>query len=137
MDKKLPTERLRKICLELPDTTEKIAWGEFTWRINDRMFAMTDYNHHDSGHIAVHVLASPTVQEILVHSDPERFFVPPYVGHKGWVGVRLDLKSPKWDQVAGILEDGYRMAAEKARPRRKPAARRTARSAKSGRGASK
>ena len=71
---------------------------------------MTDNNHHDSGHLAVWVKAPAMVQEILVNSDPKRFFVPPYMGKKGWVGVRIDYKV-KWDQTAAILKDGYLMSA--------------------------
>ena len=82
------------------------------------MFAMTDNNHHESGHVAVWVKAPPTVQEFLVRSDPVRFFKPPYVGHKGWVGVRLDVKV-NWNELAAILNDGYLMSSpfKFARPR--------------------
>ena len=107
-----PIKRLREICLALPDTIEKEAWGECTFRAGGKMFAMTDNNHHESGHVAVWVKSPPMVQEILVHSDPTRFFVPPYVGHNGWVGVRLDVKVD-WEQLAGILEDGRKMALQK------------------------
>lgn len=113
-------KRLREICLALPETTEKEAWGECTFRVGGKMFAMTDNNHHNSGHVAVWIKAPAMVQEILVGSDPKRFFKPPYVGPKGWVGVRLDVKV-RWDEVAAILNDGYLMSAPKrlaaARPR--------------------
>jgi predicted DNA-binding protein (MmcQ/YjbR family) len=102
--------KLREICLALPEVFEKEAWGECTFRVaGGSMFAMTDNNHHGSGHIAVWVKAPAMVQEILINSDPKRFFVPPYMGKQGWVGVRLDYKV-KWDQTAAILEDGYRMS---------------------------
>lgn len=113
-------KRLREICLALPETTEKEAWGECTFRVGGKMFAMTDNNHHNSGHVAVWIKAPAMVQEILVGSDPKRFFKPPYVGPKGWVGVRLDVKV-RWDELAAILNDGYLMSAPKrlaaARPR--------------------
>jgi hypothetical protein len=105
-------KRLREICLALPETTEKEAWGECTFRVGGKMFAMTDNNHHNSGHIAVWIKAPAMVQEILVGSDPKRFFKPPYVGPKGWVGVRLDFKV-RWDELAAILNDGYQMSAPK------------------------
>ncbi len=106
-------KRLRKLCLALPEAFEKEAWGECTFRVTGgSMFAMTDCNHHDSGHIAVWVKAPPMVQEILVGADGKRFFVPPYVGPKGWLGVRLDYKVD-WDELAEILKDGYLMAAPK------------------------
>ena len=106
-------QKLREICLALPEVFEKEAWGECTFRvIGGSMFAMTDNNHHDSGHVAVWVKAPAMVQEILVNSDPKRFFVPPYMGKKGWVGVRIDYKV-KWDQTAAILKDGYLMSVPK------------------------
>jgi hypothetical protein len=105
-------ERLRKLCLALPETAEKEAWGECTFRVGGKMFAMTDNDHHHSGHVAVWIAAPAMAQEILVRSDPERFFKPPYVGHKGWVGVRLDVKVD-WKQLAGILKDGHSMTAPK------------------------
>jgi len=105
-------KRLREICLALPEATEKEAWGECTFRVGGKMFAMTDNNHHDSGHVAVWIKAPAMVQEILVGSDPKRFFKPPYVGPKGWVGVRLDVKV-RWDELAAILNDGYLMSAPK------------------------
>jgi len=115
-------KRLREICLAMPETFEKEAWGECTFRVTGgSMFAMTDSNHHGSGHFAVWVKAPPMVQEILVKSDGKRFFVPPYMGPKGWVGVRLDYKV-KWDEAAAILKDGYQMSAPKRRGGRTPSA---------------
>lgn len=106
-------KRLRKICLALPEAFEKEAWGECAFRVTGgSMFAMTDNNHHDSGRIAVWIKAPPMVQEILVNADAKRFFVPPYVGPKGWVGVRLDYKVD-WDELGEILKDGYLMSAPK------------------------
>ena len=106
-------KKLREICLAMPEVFEKEAWGECTFRVTGgSMFAMTDNNHHSSGHVAVWVKAPAMVQEILVGSDPKRFFVPPYMGKQGWVGVRIDYKV-KWDQLAAILKDGYLMSAPK------------------------
>jgi len=106
-------QRLRKICLALPEAFEKEAWGECTFRVaGGSMFAMTDYHHHGSDHIAVLVKAPPMVQEILVNVDPKRFFVPPYVGPKGWIGIRLDYKVD-WDELKELLLDGYLMSAPK------------------------
>ena len=103
--------RLREICLSLPGVFEKEAWGECTFRVTGgSMFAMTDNNHHNSGHVAVWVKAPAMAQEILVRSDPKRFFIPPYVGRQGWVGVRIDNKV-QWDDVAAILKDGHQLSA--------------------------
>ena len=105
--------KLRAICFGLPEVFEKEAWGECTFRVTGgSMFAMTDNNHHNSGHVAVWVKAPAMVQEILVNSDPKRFFVPPYMGKSGWVGVRID-RSVKWDQLAAILKDGHQLSAPK------------------------
>jgi hypothetical protein len=101
--------RLRKICLALPEATEKVAWGEPTWRAG-KMFAQMDTFHHAADHVAVWLPGRPGLQEGLVAEDPEQFFVPPYVGHKGWVGVRID-RRPDWNVVARLVEDAYRWVA--------------------------
>src|SRR2546423_6377211 len=103
-------KKLREVCLGLGAVIEKEAWGECTFRaIGGSMFAMTDNNHHNSGHLAVWVKAQAMVQEILINSDAGKIFKPPYLGPKGWVGVRLD-KNTDWHEVAAILNDGYRMS---------------------------
>ena len=107
-----PLPRLRAICLAFPETTEKEAWGAPTFRVRDKLFVMFVDNHHGDGRVAMWCKAPPDVQGMLVEADPRRFFVPPYVGHKGWIGVRLDL-DVDWDEVADIVEDGYRMTAPK------------------------
>jgi len=121
-DSNTAIKRLREVCHALPGAFEKEAWGECTFRVTGgSMFAMTDNNHHNSGHVAVWVKAPPMVQEILVKSDSRRFFVPPYMGPKGWVGVRLD-RQVNWGEVAGILKDGYLMSAPKKLGGRMPSA---------------
>lgn len=102
-------DRLRRICLALPDATEKIAWGEPTWRVG-KIFAQTATHHHGAEHVAVWLPAEPGAQQALVASDPEQFFVPPYVGGKGWIGVRID-RGPDWEIVAALVEDAYRLVA--------------------------
>lgn len=104
-------KRLRKICFALPNTTEKIAWGAPTFRANDRMFVMFMDNHHGDGRIAMWCHAPPGAQDILVSDDGENFFVPPYVGKKGWIGVRLD-RDVAWSLVAELVEDGYQMVTD-------------------------
>ena len=96
--------------MALPDAFEKEAWGECTFRVTGgTMFAMTDCDHHGSGHTAVWVKADRADQERLVQSDHERYFVPPYMGPKGWVGIRLDVKA-NWTKIAGILRAGHGMS---------------------------
>jgi len=106
-------QRLRDICLALPETFEKEAWGECTFRVTGgSMFAMTDNDHHGSKHVAVWIKAPLDVQEMLVSADAKRFFVPPYVGSKGWIGVRLDYKVD-WDELGDIVKDAHAMSAPK------------------------
>ncbi len=104
-----PTERLRAICLDLPEAAEKEAWGDPTFRIRDRIFAM---EKRGDGRISVWCKAPDGSQAVLVGADPELFFVPPYVGHKGWVGMRLD-REPDWDEVARLVARSYKMIAPK------------------------
>jgi hypothetical protein len=98
--------RVRKICLALPDTSERPSHGEPTFFVKDRSFATMDTYHHGAAHYAVHVAAPLGAQDVLTKSDPARFFVPPYVGVRGWVGVVLD-NDPDWDEIQRLLVDGH------------------------------
>ena len=82
--------RARRICLALPEAEEKEAWGEPTFRVRKKIFAMFANNHHKDGRVALWCNAPLGVQEILVRDAPEKYFVPPYVGVKGWIGLVLD-----------------------------------------------
>jgi len=114
MAPRTPLARVRAICLALPDGVEKEAWGSPTFRVGSgKMFAMFVDDHHGDGRVAIWCKAEPGVQEIVVGAAPQRFFVPPYVGHNGWIGVRLDRKSTDWDEVAEFLADAHRMSAPK------------------------
>jgi hypothetical protein len=115
-------ERLREICLALPGVTEKIAWGELTWRAG-KIFAQMDTHHHGAEHVAVWLPLPPGLQEALIDEDPERFFRPPYVGHKGWVGVRID-GAPDWKVVASIVRDAHAFITAAEAPRRSRSSRR-------------
>jgi hypothetical protein len=106
-------KQLRGICLALPEATERLSHGEPTWFVRDKkVFAMFDDHHHGADRIAVHCPAPPGVQSSLVDEEPHRFFVPPYVGHRGWIGVRLDV-DVDWPEVAGIIQDAFRLVAPK------------------------
>jgi hypothetical protein len=105
-----PLDRLRAICLALPETSEKLAWGEPTWRVGGRIFAQLDDHHHGADHLAVWLPAPLGEQEAMIFTDPERFFRPPYLGHRGWVGVRID-RRPNWSAVAGLVSQAYRHVA--------------------------
>ena len=105
-----PIERLRAICLALPETTEKIAWDEPTWRVKGKLFAQLDNHHHGAEHLAVWLPAPLGEQESMIFLDPARFFRPPYVGQRGWVGVRIDGR-PDWAVVATLVKQAYREVA--------------------------
>src|ERR687893_2739714 len=102
---------LRQICLGLPATSERLSHGAPTFFVRaKRAFLMVLTNHHGDGRFAVWCAAAPGIQSMLVESDPERYFVPPYVGHRGWLGVRLD-RGLDWNEIAGAIEDAYAMVA--------------------------
>jgi len=105
-----PVARLREICLALPDTTEKMAWGEPTWRVRGKLFAQLDDHHHGADHVAVWLPAPLGEQEAMIFTNPRQFFRPPYVGHRGWIGVRLD-GDVDWAEIAELCEDAYRAVA--------------------------
>jgi predicted DNA-binding protein (MmcQ/YjbR family) len=102
-------ERLLMICLALPEATEGAGVGNPSFRVRDKIFAM---QHGVNGRPSLWVKSPKGVQEGLVKSDPERYFVPPYVGHHGWVGIRLD-GEVDWGHAADLIEAGYRMTAPK------------------------
>jgi len=105
--------RLREICLALPETSERPSHGAPSFFIRGKTcFLMLFDNHHGDGRLAVWCAAPPGDQHLLVDADPEKFFVPPYVGHRGWLGVRLD-RGLDWDELAGIVEDAYCAVAPK------------------------
>ena len=99
-------EHVRAICLALPGTTERPSHGSPAFFAGKRPFVMFMDNHHRDGRLALWCAAAAGVQEALVAADPERYFVPPYVGHRGWIGVRLD-RGLDGDEVAGVIEDAH------------------------------
>ena len=106
---------LRARCLALPETTERVSHGEPCFFVRDKR--MFDDHHHGADHLAVWYAAPPGAQQELLAADPDRFFRPPYVGHRGWVGVRLvaaGLAEPDWTEVEEILRDAYRQVAPRA-----------------------
>ena len=108
-----PLEKLRKLCLALPETSERLSHGAPTFFIGaKKSFVMFHDDHHGDGRLALWVASPPGVQAMMVDEDPEQFFVPPYVGGRGWLGVRLD-RDPNWDEVAAIVVEAYRCVAPK------------------------
>ena len=114
MRKERILQTVRELCLGLPETSERLSHGAPTFFIREkRSFATVSDNHHGDGRFALICAAPEGLQAALVETDPERFYVPPYVGHRGWIGVRLDRGFDR-DEIAGIVEDAY---AEVATPR--------------------
>jgi hypothetical protein len=97
--------RLREICLALPHVTEKLSHGEPAWFAKGRQFATTADHHHDD-RLSLWCAAPEGAQQMLVQADPTRFFRPPYVGHRGWLGVYLDVEVD-WDEVEAIIRRAH------------------------------
>ena len=105
-----PLPRLRALCLALPEVTERISHGEPTWFVRDKkVFVMYAGRHHDD-RVGFWCAAGPGEQEAQIGTDPERYFRPPYVGGRGWLGVRLDV-DVDWAEVAEVVSDAYRQIA--------------------------
>jgi hypothetical protein len=113
MLKQDPLEKLRRLCLALPETTERLSHGEPTWFVRDKKTFVMYANHHHDDVLAFWCAAPDGAQEALIAADPERFFRPPYVGHRGWLGVRLDVTPVDWDQIGDLVNAAYRVAAPK------------------------
>jgi hypothetical protein len=115
------TDQVRSICLSLEDVTEKLSHGEPSWFVRGRQFAMMDTYHHGAKHLSLWLNAAPGAQEVLAGANPDLFFVPPYVGKQGWIGVRLDVEPDapgRWDEIAATIADAYAASAAKA-PKKK------------------
>jgi hypothetical protein len=109
-----PLTRLRKLCLALPEAHEVEAWGAPTFRVRNKLFAMyaAAGNHHGDGRAGAWLKAGAANQQLMVRAAPKKFFVPPYVGPSGWVGVYLD-GAADWAELEYLLQDAYRMVAPK------------------------
>jgi hypothetical protein len=108
-----PLETLRKLCLALPETTERISHGEPTWFIRGKKVFVMYSDHHHNDRLGFVCAAPDGAQEMLVGTDPERFYVPAYVGHRGWLGVYLDVPGVDWDEISDLVVEAYRVVAPK------------------------
>ena len=106
-------ETLRRLCLSLPEAREVAAWGAPTFRVKTIFATYSDGSQYVHGRVSTWVKALPINQELLVAQDPDRFFVPPYVGPKRWIGVFLDHSETNWDELKGLLWDAWRMSSPK------------------------
>ena len=114
MPGRTPLDRLRRLCLALPEATEVEAWGEPTFRVRDKIFAMyaSADTHHGAGRPAVWLKAKPGNQDLVVRAEPERYFAPPYVGPRGWIGVWLG-RGTDWPALEEMLRDAWKLTAPK------------------------
>ena len=97
-------DRLREICLALPEVSERLSHGSPTFFVANRVFVMYLDDHHGDGRLAIWCAAPLGVQGMLLEAEPARFFYLPYVGHRGWLGLRLD-RRPDWRETPGIVAD--------------------------------
>jgi hypothetical protein len=103
-------ERLRRICLAYPETNERPSHGMPTFFVRDKStFVMLAADHHGDGRVAMWCAAPDGAQEALTVAEPDRYFRPPYVGARGWIGVRLE--RPDWKVVESVVDDAYRKVA--------------------------
>src|ERR1043166_2113947 len=102
-------ERVRRICLALPETWEKLSHGEPTWFVGKKVFAMFSNNHHSDGHIAVTVPAAIGIQQMLIEKSPQKFYRPPYVGGRGWGGIAVCRGSEK--ELEFHIKEAWRLTA--------------------------
>jgi len=109
-----PIERLRAICLSLPEAHEVEAWGEPTFRVKNKIFAMhaSSGTHHSPNRPAVWILSVSIEQDLVLRARPDKYFKPPYVGPSGWIGAWLD-GNPPWGEIEELLRDGWRRRAPK------------------------
>ena len=115
-----PLDALRELCRALPETTERLSHGEPTWFVRGKKTFVMYADHHHDDRLGFWCAAPAGVQEELVAADPERFFRPPYVGHRGWLGVYLDVDDVDWEEIAEIVVDAYRQIAPKSLVARVP-----------------
>lgn len=107
-----PLPRLRALCMAMPETTERLSHGEPAWFARDKKLFVTYSNHHHDDRVAFWCAAPDGAQRAFVEAAPERFFVPAYVGHRGWLGVYVDV-AQDWRMLAGLVEDAWRCVAPK------------------------
>ncbi|WP_373232207.1 MmcQ/YjbR family DNA-binding protein [Cohnella sp.] len=106
-------EQIRQLCLSFPETNEHVSHGSPTFFVRDKKsFVQYHWHHHGDGRIALWCAAAPGIQSMLVESNPEIYFLPPYVAHLGWVGLRLD-RNADWEEIASVISDAYLTKAPK------------------------
>ena len=105
-----PLEKLRSLCLALPSVTERLSHGEPAWFAGDKKLFVTLSNHHHDDRVGFWCACEAPERDALVASDPERYFVPPYVGHRGWLGAWVDVPVD-WEELGEIVTEAFRLVA--------------------------
>ena len=113
MPERDPVEELRRICLALPEATERVSHAEPAWFVRDKRLFVTLSDHHHDDRLGFWCAAPPGAQQELVDLNPARYFVPKYVGGRGWLGVYLDVPDIDWGEIEELVEDAYRTVAPK------------------------
>jgi predicted DNA-binding protein (MmcQ/YjbR family) len=103
--------RLAGICLALPEATRESYGDHASFSVRKKKFVYYLDNHHGDGIVSVCVRTVPRQHEVLLDSDPVRFYLPAYIGPRGWVGLRLDRGAIDWHEVADLVTDSYRLVA--------------------------
>jgi predicted DNA-binding protein (MmcQ/YjbR family) len=106
-------ERLSAICLELPEAKREVSGRHAAFRVRGRTFAYFLDDHHGDGIVGLNAKAAPGVAEQLIDAEPDRYYRPAYLGHRGWLGLRLDTAEVDWDAVTGVVVESYRLCAPK------------------------
>jgi len=107
--------KLRRTCMAQPEATEQLAWGEPTWRLGGKLFAQFDDHHHGGAHVSIWLPAADGAQAALIEAEPEHIWRPPYVGHLGWIAIKLDT-DPPWAMVEALVAQAYELVRSKQKP---------------------
>ena len=103
-------ERVRRLCMAWPDVTERLSHGEPTWFFRGKRSIATGADRHHDDRVAVWLAAPAGARDELIDTEPQRYFVPPYVGHRGWIGAYLDV-DVDWDRLEQLIGDAYHTVA--------------------------
>lgn len=106
-------QRLTKICLALPEATAERSGSHVTFRVRKKVFAYFLDNHHGDGIVSVCVKTQLGENQDLAKGEPDRFYIPAYIGPRGWVGLRLDRGALDWNEVSDFVTSSYRLVAPK------------------------
>lgn len=107
MSKSARLSLLSDICLALPEATRKIKGDHASFFVRKKVFAYFLNNHHGDGIVSICGKALPGDNTVLVASDPEKYYLPAYIGPRGWVGLRLDIGKVDWDEVRELITGSY------------------------------